>query len=126
METKNNLGIWMDHSMAHLIDLNLKKPMRTINSKLTFRTKLEALSRSEDILHNKEQQMNEEYYKKIAEAILNYNHVLLFGPTNAKTELHNYLNEDLHFKDIQIDIEPADKMTNNQQEAFVKKHFENM
>jgi hypothetical protein len=50
--------------------------------------------------------------------------VLLFGPTNAKTELQNYLNKDLHFKDIPIDIEAADKMTENEQVAFVKKHFE--
>lgn len=74
-------------------------------------------------MHNKEQQMQEAYYKKIADKILNYEHVLLFGPTNAKTELNNYLGKDLHFKDIKIDIEPADKMTDNQQIDFVKNHF---
>jgi hypothetical protein len=50
--------------------------------------------------------------------------VLLFGPTNAKVELHNYLKKDLHFKKIKIDIEPTDKMTNNEKDAFVKNHFE--
>ena len=49
--------------------------------------------------------------------------MLLFGPTNAKTELKNYLNQDLHFKDIQIDVESADKMTENEKDAFVKNHF---
>jgi len=48
----------------------------------------------------------------------------LFGSTNAKTELHNYLEKDMHFKDIKICIEPADKMTDNQKDAFVKRHFE--
>lgn len=51
---------------------------------------------------------------------MKYEHVLLFGTTNAKTELNNCLNKDLHFKDIEIDIESADKMTDNQQVAFVK------
>ena len=58
--------------------------------------------------------MHEAYYKEISDEILIFNHVLLFGPTNAKVELQNYLNKDLHFKDIKIDIEPADKMTDNE------------
>ena len=37
--------------------------------------------------------------------------------------LHNYLNRDLHFKDIKIDIESADKMTDNEKHAFVNNHF---
>jgi len=77
-------------------------------------------------MHNKRQQMHEAYYKEIAGEIIKYNHVLLFGPTNAKVELHNYLNKDLHFKNIQIDIEPEDKMTDNEKDAFVKNHFKNI
>ena len=124
MKTKNNLGIWMDHSTAHLIDLN-SNINHSINSEFTFNTKEEALSRSESLMHNKRQQMHEAYYKEISDEILKFNHVLLFGPTNAKVELQNYLNKDLHFKDIKIDIEPADKMTDNEKNAFVKNHFEN-
>lgn len=125
METKNNLGIWMDHSTANLININSKNKSRSIVSKFTSETKEEALTRSEILMHNKRQQMHEKFYEKIGGEILKYNHVLLFGPTNAKVELHNYLNKDLHFKDIKIDIEPADKMTDNEKDAFVKNHFEN-
>ncbi len=42
--------------------------------------------------------MHEKFYDKIGAQILKYEHVLLFGPTNAKVELHNYLNKDLRFK----------------------------
>jgi stalled ribosome rescue protein Dom34 len=125
MEKQKKIGIWMDHANAQLIVLNADKESEVIASKFTFDTKEEALSRSENVMHNKRQQMQEAYYKEIADTILNYKHVLLFGPTNAKTELHNYLNKDLHFKDIQVDIEAADKMTDNEKEAFVKKHFNN-
>ncbi|MBQ0740210.1 hypothetical protein J9332_38615, partial [Aquimarina celericrescens] len=69
-------------------------------------------------------QLHEAYYKEIADEILKYDNVLLFGPTNANIELYNYLTTDLHFKDITIAIESADKMTDNQKVAFVKKHFE--
>ena len=126
METKNNLGIWMDHSTAHLININSKNESRSIVSKFTSETKEEALSKSEILMHNKRQQMHEAYYKEIGDEIIKYNHVLLFGPTNAKVELHNYLNKYLHFKNIKIDIEPADKMTDNEKDAFVKNHFKNI
>ena len=123
MKTQNNLGIWMDHSTANLIDINSKKNKHPIVSKFNSDTKEEALNRSESLMHNKRQQMHEAYYKEIADVILNYDNVLLFGPTNAKTELHNYLNKDLHFKDINIEIESADKMTGNEKDAFVENHF---
>lgn len=123
--TKKNLGIWMDHLHANLIDLDAVKNNHTIKSNFTFSVKEETLSRSENIMHNKEDQMHEAFYKKIADEIVKYDNVLLFGPTNAKAELHNYLNKDLHFKDIQIDIQPADKMTDNEKIAFVREHFGN-
>ena len=124
MKANNNLGIWMDHSAANLIDINSKNECRSIVSKFTSETKEEALIRSESLMHNKRQQMHEKYYDKIGSQILKYKHVLLFGPTNAKVELHNYLNKDLHFKKIKIDIESSDKITDNEQLAFVKNHFE--
>jgi stalled ribosome rescue protein Dom34 len=124
MQQKNELGIWMDHATAHLIDTKTKKNSHFILSKFTTEAKEEALSRSENIMHNKEQQMHESYYKKIGAEILKYKHVLVFGPTNAKVELRNYLNEDSHFKDIKIDLKPADNMTDNEQDAFVRNHFE--
>jgi stalled ribosome rescue protein Dom34 len=123
MKNTKYLGIWMDHSIANLIDLNSAKQRRSITSEFTFDTKEDALNRSESLMHNKRQQMHEAYYKEIADVILKYDNVLLFGPTNAKTELHNYLNKDLHFKGIKITVESADKMTEKQQEAFVKNYF---
>lgn len=124
MKSNKTLGIWMDHSTAQLIDLNADK-YYSINSEFTFDTKEEALSRSENLMHNKRQQMHKAYYKEIANEMVKYNHVLLFGPTNAKVELNNYLNKDVNFKDITIDIQSADKMTDNEKNAFVKNYFEN-
>ncbi len=123
MNTTKNLGIWMDHSVAHFIDVNVQKNTYSIKSKFTSTAKEEALNKNENLMHNKEQQLHEAYYKEIADEILKYDHVLLFGPTKAKTELHNYLNKDLHFKDIIIDVESADKMTDNEKSALVKNHF---
>lgn len=123
MENNKNLGIWMDHSTAHLIDLDAKETHHTIKSKFSETVREQALNKNENLMHNKEQQMHEAYYKKIGAEMLKYDHVLLFGPTRAKTELYNYVEKDLHFKEIKIDIEPADKLSPNEKEAFVREHF---
>ncbi len=124
MENSKNLGIWMDHSDADIIDINKESYSSTIKSKFTFDTKEAAIHKGEYLMHNKEQQMHEAYYSEIADEILKYDHVLLFGPTNAKTELYNYLNKDLHFKDITIEVKSSDKMSENEKFAFVRNHFQ--
>lgn len=123
MKNKKELGIWMDHSSADLLELNSKNKKRSVISEFTFETKEEALRKNENLMHNKRQQMQEAYYKEIAKEILPYDHVLLFGPTNAKVELYNYICKDLKYKNIQIDVEPADKMTDNEKIALLKSHF---
>ncbi|MDM8159585.1 hypothetical protein QUH73_07160 [Labilibaculum sp. K2S] len=55
---------------------------------------------------------------------MEYSEVLLFGPTNAKTELYNLLKEDSHFNNIKINVETTDNLTENQMYEFVKEHFE--
>ncbi len=118
------LGIWMDHSNAHLMELTID-PMKTntITSTFTHTEKEESLSKNENLMHNKEQQQQSAYYKQLGDAIKNYTDVILFGPTNAKVELFNILKADHLFAKIKIETKQADKMTENQQHAFVKEYF---
>ncbi|TDD98442.1 hypothetical protein [Flavobacterium cellulosilyticum] len=124
MNSAKKLGIWMDHSFAYLLDYS-KNPLetKTIESKFTFDKKMEALTKSESLMHNKRQQLQSSYYKELGAIIKDYNHVLLFGPTNAKVELFANLREDLHFANIKIKIKEADQMTENQKAAFVNSYF---
>lgn len=124
MTTTKNLGIWMDHANAHLIAFTTD-PIETtvITSPFTHQAKEESLGRSENLMHNKEQQQQSGYYKKLGEVIRNYDAVLLFGPTDAKSELYNLLKEDHRFADIKIEVAQADKMTEPQEHAFVKAYF---
>jgi hypothetical protein len=75
-------------------------------------------------MHNKEQQLQHGYYQQLGDVISGYESVLLFGPTDAKTELFNLLRADHRFDAIKIEVQPADKMTDNQRHAFVKAFFE--
>jgi stalled ribosome rescue protein Dom34 len=124
MTTAKNLGIWMDHSNAHLMEFTTDPITTTIiSSRFTHREKEHSIGKSEDGMHQKEQHEQSDYYKKIGEAIKNYQEVLLFGPTNAKTELLNLLKADHHFEKIKLETKDADKMTQNEQHAFVRDYF---
>lgn len=124
MKTKKNMGIWMDHSAAHLMEfVNNTIVTNIVTSEFTHEEKAHALSKNENLMHNKEQHEQTKYYKKIGDAIKDCEKVVLFGPTTAKNELLNLLKEDHHFEKIKIDVKHADKMTENQQHAFVRTHF---
>ena len=125
MTTTKSLGIWMDHSSAHLMEFTTD-PIQTdiIDSAFTHAEKEQSLGKSENVMHNKEQHQQSEYYKKLGEKIRNYEDVILFGPTDAKVELHNILKADHRFANIKIVVKQADKMTENQQHAFVRDYFQ--
>lgn len=124
MSTTKKIGIWMDHQDAHMIEFT-SDPMETttIHSKFTHEAKEESLHHSENKMHAKEQHQQAEYYKALGKVIQAYDSVVLFGPTDAKTELFNILTTDQHFSKINIQVKQADKMTENQQHAFVKDFF---
>ena len=124
MTTVKKLGIWIDHSSAHLIEFSTEPiETKTIESKFTHEDKVQGLGNSEKHMHIKEQHQQSEYYKKLGEAIRNYEEVLLFGPTEAKVELFNILKADHLFAKIKIEIKQTDKMSENQQHAFVREYF---
>ena len=124
MKTTKKIGVWMDHSDAYVMVFN----PGVIKTDMVFSKKVHSgndhtLSESESLMHNKEQHQQAEFYKKISETIKNYDEVLLFGPTDAKVELHNILKDDHHFAKIKVETKQTDKMTENQQHAFVKDYF---
>lgn len=124
MKTNKKIGIWMDHSSAHLIEFSESSfEVETIESKFTHQEKEKSLAKGESHLHHKEQQFLLDYFKKIAKVILNYDKVILFGPTNAKKEFFNYLSEDNRFVKIKIYIEETDKMNAFQRQNFINDYF---
>ncbi len=122
MKIRNQIGIWMDHSVARLFDLNSDSTkIKSILAQVGEQD--EALNlRNETLIQNKEQNELSGFFSRLRDVIINYE-VLLFGPTYAKTELVNDLTSDHHFDKVKIEVKTVDKMTKNQQVAFVKEHF---
>lgn len=124
MKTIKKLGIWMDHANAHLIEFSDEvKPTETISLDFNNQDKDETLQRSESEMHNKQQQKQNAYYKKLAAISKDFAEVVLFGPTNAKSELFNSLRQNHQFDNIKIEVINADKMTDKQQHEFVRDYF---
>jgi hypothetical protein len=118
------LGIWMDHSNAFLMELTNDTIVQTnIVSEFTYEDKKNGLSKNEKLMHVKQQHLQSSFYKKLSDAIRNYHEVILFGPTDAKTELLNLLNTDHLFENIKIEVKHSDKMTEHEMHAFVKEYF---
>lgn len=125
METKKQIGIWMDHSVAHIMEpKNNEIVTNSVLSEFTTEQKQNSLGKNENLMHNKERTLQSKYYKNIMDVIKGRQEVLLFGPTTAKDELLNLLKADHHFENVKIKVESADKMTENQQRAFVKNYFQ--
>ncbi len=124
MKITKSLGIWMDHSEAHLMALTGDSIETTIITSDSSHHNTESTSNSnENIMHNKENHSAASYYKSIGKIIREYDDVILFGPTTAKNELANILKDDHLYEDIKIEIKSSEKMSENQEHAFVKDYF---
>lgn len=124
MKSTKQLGIWIDHSIAHLMELRDGEVVtNNVESSPELQQDQKMVNKDESIILNKEEGQLSAYYKKLSDLILDYEEVLLFGPTDAKNELSNLLKEDHHFDKIRVEVKSSDNMTENQRIAFVKEYF---
>jgi len=124
MKSKKQLGIWMDHSNAYLIALTDGTIVpETIEADPVLQGDEQNVYKDESHILNKEQAQLSAYYKKLADAILDYDAAVLFGPTDAKNELFNLIKVNHLFDKIEIAIQPSDNMTESERNTFVTEYF---
>ncbi|MGO4770461.1 hypothetical protein ACEN2I_02275 [Flavobacterium sp. W22_SRS_FK3] len=124
MKTIKKLGIYLDHAAANLIDfIDNDNEAQTIVSDFGIKDKNETLHRSENEMHNKEKDKQRYYFNKIAAIVLDFDEIILFGPTTAKIELLHFLQKDHKFDRVKIETKNTDKLTIGQQKVFVQEHF---
>jgi stalled ribosome rescue protein Dom34 len=123
MNAATSIGIWMDHSISHLMEFTNQIKTFTIESEFMNRVKERTQNKSENMMHHKEHHLQNAYYERLGNEIKKYQKVLLFGPTDAKEELFNLIKSDDNFAHIKFDVKPADKMKEQDEHAFVRNHF---
>ena len=123
MNNIKQLGIWMDHSNAYLMEFTNDIIVHRIVSELTNHDTEFNFYKGEKLIHKKEQHLQLSYYRKLGDIIKKYQEVVLFGPTDAKNELLNLIKTDHLFEDIKIEVINSGKMTESQMQTFVREYF---
>ena len=103
MKTTKQLGIWMDYSIAHIMEMKSESVVDSkVESEFTPSERHHSLSMNENLMHNKERNLNTAYFKEISNRIQEFDTVLLFGPGDAKNELYNFVKANPHTQKIQV------------------------
>jgi hypothetical protein len=124
MKSSKRLGIWMDHSSAHLMEFtDNSSEVKTIESKTGSLTKKQVANYPESLTHDKQWHCQIEYYQKLSEVIQHYEEVVLFGPTEEKVELFDVMSEDKRCLKLKVEIKETSEMSEDQQHDFVKDYF---
>lgn len=123
---KTVVGLWIDHKIAIIVIVNEKgEEIRKIKSDMEKHVRFSGgaqESSEEDISERRFTNHLNEYYDEVIASISNASSVLIFGPGEAKGELKKRL-EDKKIKNLMIDSETVDKMTENQIAAKVREYF---
>jgi stalled ribosome rescue protein Dom34 len=124
MKATKKVGIWLDHTTARVIEYNTEElKATTVKSDLKGLDNQEGVQHSESLLHHKENQHLKDYYKNLITILKDYDEILLFGPTTAKTELYNLIREEHKYDHLKIDTKATVKMSPPEEHAFVVNHF---
>ena len=123
MEATKKMGIWMDYSMAHLMEFTSNPfEIKTVESTSFDTTTIYPIN-TLPILLEKRKRLLFSYYNKIAREINNYDRIILFGPTNAKIEFFDVLSEDERFLKTKVEITNTDQMNPAEQHQFIQNYF---
>jgi hypothetical protein len=125
MQKIRQLGIYMDHAHAFLMELE-NGMIVSHNIVSDWKENEEKPNQDSHFMGfhcSEKKQLQSAYYKEISDMIQHYQQVVLFGPTDAKNELHNLLSDNHLFKEIKVECVDSDKLTDVEMHEFVKKYF---
>jgi stalled ribosome rescue protein Dom34 len=134
---KKETGLWIDHGQAIVVTLaGREERVEKIESNVGMRTrfsgasqaKVEAGSRdswAEDVRDRRYEATLTRYYDQVISLLKGADAVLVLGPGEAKLEFQKRCQDKQ--SDVKIvGVESADKMTERQVVARVRKHFEKL
>ena len=132
---KKNVGIWVDHEKAFIVSfIGDQETLAFIQSNVEGHIRLSGGSRSrtpygpqevasERKMEERRKHQLRRYYQEIIRSIGDAGKILIFGPGEAKIELEKEIKKSKQLPSKIVGIEPADKMTERQIAAKVKKFF---
>ncbi len=130
----NRVGLWIDRKEAVIVSIDQKRTsMKKLQSgvqRLEYRgaprskTAYSAqYGQGDNQLHRQYLHHLDKYYKQVISHLQDANSILIFGPGEAKSDLKKRLAHEKASRRVVV-LETADKMTEPQIRAKVRKHFE--
>lgn len=124
MENQKKQAVYLDHFTANIIEYDQTASIiKTIKSNFNTYEKKKMLQKGESHLHDREQQLQLQFYKRISDHCAGFSALMLFGSTTAKAELKAILSHDNRFSDTDVSLKITDKLNQKQQIAFVNNFF---
>ena len=125
MKKINQLGIYMDHAHAFLMELE-NELIISRNILSEWKETPEVVNQDSHFMgsHSAERKhLQMVFYREISDIIRHYQQVVLFGPTDAKNELFNLIKDNYLFTNIKKDLIDTDKLTVAEMHDFVKEYY---
>lgn len=121
---KTTAGLWIDHRKAIIVFLNGdEKEIKQIKSDLENSYSSSGPSvRADDLHQNETTEHLNKYYDEVISSLQKTEEVLILGPGEAKGELKKRFEKNNH-QNVKVEVETADKLTENQLVAKVREHF---
>ena len=128
-------GIWVDHEKAFVVFIgDGKETTSSMQSDIEGHIRLSGGSRSrtpfgpqdvasEKTIDERRKHGLRKYYQEIIGAIGDAQKILIFGPGEAKIELEKEMRKSKNLESKIVGVEPADKMTEKQIAAKVRRIF---
>lgn len=139
MEHYKQVGVWIDHSKAHLIGFKsgqarlletVESPYESVrriegegNDMTRFSSSPEYSSNNEYKKHQIVQNEINEYMRIMEQKLASFEDILLFGPGTMKERMKNRLREKKAFEGKWLSVEHSNKLTENQLVAFVREFY---
>ena len=133
---KRYVGLWIDHEKAVIAAMGKEaKAITRISSDVEGHIRLSGGSRSktpygpqdirsEKSIEERRKHHLNRYYDKVIDPIQDADKILILGPGEAKRELEKRMHESRDLASKIAAVEAADKMTDKQLSAKVKKFFQ--
>jgi len=134
---KKNIGIWIDTKQAFIIKLlNNKHSIKKIDSNIETRERILGESKKygrfgnqyltyEKNTENKRKNQTTIFFKILLKEIVNYNSIVLFGPSNMKNLFEKEIKKNKQFTYKIISVSTTKLLTENQMVAWVKNFYKN-
>ncbi len=123
MSEKKLAGIWMDKEKAIVVKNHDAQNAFKFFLCSPVKAEIQHGNSSENAGNNAEQTNRVKYFKEIEHLLINSQEVLIIGPGTVQEEFKHYLEDTPQFKNLKIQLDTAQQMSEEQVLEKVKEHF---